>query len=415
MLNKMATFAISIMRLIIMLAIVHGSTCMPEHCPVDLQTADITGYCECSSGQRLQITCHDLDAIPLFIPDGKTYREISMKNQNIQWIPDAAFSGLRVEYVDLTSNPIRDRISSKALHGMEDFLEELRLNDCGIESLPAGLLKGMGELVVLELEDNFINEIPNDYFSETRKLLTMDLGGNRIASFNNQTVRGISSLIILRLDRNRIRTISQNTLRSLRELIYLYLDHNNIKHIQSNTFLYNKDLTHLKLNNNGLTYLHDGAFNGLESLRYLYLQNNNITQLDGYLFGDLSNLTSLDLNNNSLEYVGNNDFKGLHKLEFLFLKNNQIRIIGDAVFDHAHKLTHLNIAHNRLETLHGCSLAESLEWLTFIDNPLVCDCQLSWIALGDIFVEGNCAVSPLNITLISQVYDIYQCPDMCFE
>ena len=79
----------------LMLVLVSGNH-HPE-CPVEPQTGSTTGYCECTSSyldSDLTVTCHGLDTVAA-----------------------AAFSGLSVKDVDLSSNPVGDRVSGNALSG----------------------------------------------------------------------------------------------------------------------------------------------------------------------------------------------------------------------------------------------------------------------------------------------------------
>ena len=166
--TTLAMGVLGAINMALMLVLVSGD--YHEECPVEPQTGSTTGYCECTSSY-LSVTCYGLDTVAA-----------------------AAFSGLSVEHVDLSSNPIRDRISGKALSGLEHSLESFNIESCEMTTLPDGLLVGMSEIIYVNLAFNNIAIIPNGFFLSTPKLLIPRLSNNHITSLNQESVRGARSL-----------------------------------------------------------------------------------------------------------------------------------------------------------------------------------------------------------------------------
>ena len=80
--------------------------------------------------------------------------------RGVEVLTSAEFFGWHIEELVLSSNPLGDRISGEALTGLQDTLEGLYMDDCGINTLPDGLLRGMWKLTTLDLQENNIDQIP---------------------------------------------------------------------------------------------------------------------------------------------------------------------------------------------------------------------------------------------------------------
>ncbi|KAM9296522.1 peroxidasin-like [Gastrophryne carolinensis] len=139
---------------------------------------------------------------------------------------------------------------------------------------------------------------------------------------------------ILDLRFNRIREIRTDALRNLPNLHTLLLNNNQIQRLSGKPFQALGSLKHLYLYKNEIGSIQGTAFYGLRSLEQLYLHFNNLVSLDVETFGDLP------------------------RLERLFLHNNRISRIQAGTFSQLLSLTRL-----RLDS-----------------NPLVCDCELVWLA-----------------------------------
>ncbi|KAM5135419.1 LOW QUALITY PROTEIN: peroxidasin homolog [Mantella aurantiaca] len=138
----------------------------------------------------------------------------------------------------------------------------------------------------------------------------------------------------------------------------LDLRFNRIQEVNSESLQKLRNLHTLLLNNNRIQRLSQKPFEKLENLKHLYLYKNEIRGIQGNAFHGLNSLEQLYLHFNSLETLDANTFGDLPKLERLFLHNNRITRIQPGTFSQMPSLTRL-----RLDS-----------------NPLVCDCELVWLA-----------------------------------
>ncbi|XP_073463531.1 peroxidasin homolog [Aquarana catesbeiana] len=138
----------------------------------------------------------------------------------------------------------------------------------------------------------------------------------------------------------------------------LDLRFNRIREVNSEALQKLPDLHTLLLNNNRIQRLSRKPFEKLENLKHLYLYKNEIRSIQGNAFHGLGSLEQLYLHFNSLEALDVDTFGDLPKLERLFLHNNRISRIHPGTFSQLPSLTRL-----RLDS-----------------NPLVCDCELVWLA-----------------------------------
>ena len=111
------------------------------------------------------------------------------------------------------------------------------------------------------------------------------------------------------------------------------------------------------------------------------------------------------MDNNILEFIGSISFKGLNKLTYLSLKGNQIIAVHpDAFVDNA-ELTNFFLQNNRIESLNGCMIPDTMTLLVE-DNPIVCDCRMSWVLDHHVLSRPVCELDNQSIILQG-------CPDMC--
>uniref|UniRef100_A0A914CNL9 Protein slit n=1 Tax=Acrobeloides nanus TaxID=290746 RepID=A0A914CNL9_9BILA len=139
----------------------------------------------------------------------------------------------------------------------------------------------------------------------------------------------------------------------------LRLEQNQITFIPSNAIQSLEKLRRLDMSKNMIKEIHPDAFNGLTSLNTLVLYGNNLTDLPSNVFRHLSSLQLLLLNANRLSCLRRDTFKGLSNLNLLSLYDNQIKSISNGTFEPLVNLQTLHLAR----------------------NPLICDCNLEWLAL----------------------------------
>ncbi|KIH66044.1 leucine Rich repeat-containing domain protein [Ancylostoma duodenale] len=136
------------------------------------------------------------------------------------------------------------------------------------------------------------------------------------------------------------------------------LEQNQITYVPPKAFQNLRNLRRLDLSKNSIIEVAPRAFQGLHTLNSLVLYGNNLTELPAEAFDGLKSLQLLLLNANQLQCIRRGTFDPLTELNLLSLYDNQIRSISNETF---HRL-------GKLQTLH---LAK---------NPLICDCNLEWLA-----------------------------------
>ncbi|KAI6225331.1 Slit-like protein 2 protein [Aphelenchoides fujianensis] len=127
----------------------------------------------------------------------------------------------------------------------------------------------------------------------------------------------------------------------------LRLEQNHISNIPDHAFQNLKHLRRLDMSKNNIRQISPNAFAELTTLNTLVLYANNLTDLPPEIFAPLSELQLLLLNAN-----------GLENLNLLSLYDNNIQSISNGTFDPLINLQTLHLAR----------------------NPLICDCNLEWLA-----------------------------------
>ncbi|GMR30900.1 hypothetical protein PMAYCL1PPCAC_01095, partial [Pristionchus mayeri] len=138
----------------------------------------------------------------------------------------------------------------------------------------------------------------------------------------------------------------------------LRLEQNRISHISENALSHLKNLQRLDMSKNAISEIAPGAFNGLDHLNTLVLYGNELVDLPVGVFDGINNLQLLLLNANKLKCIRRDAFRNLSKLTLLSLYDNNIQSLSNETFHHL----------SSLQTLH---LAK---------NPLICDCNMKWLA-----------------------------------
>ncbi|MCP9266008.1 Protein slit [Dirofilaria immitis] len=136
------------------------------------------------------------------------------------------------------------------------------------------------------------------------------------------------------------------------------LEQNQITYIPPRAFHNLHQLKRLDLGKNNIGEISPRAFEGLKSLNSLVLYGNNVSNLPSEAFHGLVNLQLLLLNANKLQCLRKDTFSSLTNLNLLSLYDNQIHSIANGTFDDLTNLTTLHLAR----------------------NPIVCDCNLAWLA-----------------------------------
>ncbi|XP_061900197.1 leucine-rich repeat transmembrane protein FLRT1 [Entelurus aequoreus] len=218
----------------------------------------------------IYLYANQLDEFPIHLPP--SLRELHLQDNNIRTLPRSSLAKLPLlERLHLDDNSISTvSIQERAFSGTPR-LRLLFLSRNHLSSIPAGLPASLEEL---RLDDNRINTIPTHAF------------------------RGLSSLRRLVLDGNLLANtrIADDTFSRLANLTELSLVRNALQSPPIN--LPSAHLIRLHLQDNGMTHIPRGSLDGMRRLQKLDLSGNNLTSLPRGLLKDTDSLELLLLRGN---------------------------------------------------------------------------------------------------------------------
>ncbi|TRY54745.1 hypothetical protein DNTS_031268 [Danionella cerebrum] len=213
---------------------------------------------------------NELDDFPMHLPP--SLRELHLQDNNIRTLPRFALARLPLlEKLHMDDNSISTvSIEDKAFTN-NPRLRLLFLSRNHLSSIPSGLPASLEEL---RLDDNRISTIPTHAFRGLSSLRRLFLDGNLLANkrIADDTFSRLSNLTELSLVRNSLQAPPLN-LPSL-HLLRLYLQDNAIAHMPKGSLDGMRRLQKLDLSGNNLTTLPRGLFKDLESLSQLLVRGN---------------------------------------------------------------------------------------------------------------------------------------------
>lgn len=206
-----------------------------------------------------------------------------------------------------------------------------------------------------------------------------------VACHENDQIRAIPTNIdrtitrlIIQKGRFDYPTIFSHNLTGLEHLTFLKIIYYNLEVIAPRAFYRMKFLQYLDLSHNKLLKVLDYAFSGL-FLSELHLMENLNIQFEPRAFSSMHSST-INLRSNNMSSLDFEQFKET-KVTNLFLYNNSIRRIDP-----------------RFQQLFNSSTS----LLDVSNNPLICDCSLSWLAesLAMQFSKEKSFISTKKINII---------------
>lgn len=218
----------------------------------------------------IYLYANQLDEFPIHLPP--SLRELHLQDNNIRTLPRSALAKLPLlERLHLDDNSISTvSIQERAFSGTPR-LRLLFLSRNHLSSIPAGLPASLEEL---RLDDNRISTIPTHAFRGLTSLRRLVLDGNLLANTRiaDDTFSRLSNLTELSLVRNAMQSPPVN--------------------------LPSAHLVRLNLQDNGMTHIPRGALDGMQRLQRLDLSGNNLTSLPRGLLKDTESLELLLLRGN---------------------------------------------------------------------------------------------------------------------
>ena len=213
-----------------------------------------------------------LTSVPDTIPKDSIIVDLSFNN--IQRIPDAAFSGL-------------------------SQLQTVYLTESMVEEVAEQAFKGT-VVEILDLSKNQLDQIPYLH-SLNNSLTNLQMSQNSISHVTGQ-LTGVSMLQSVDLSSNHITNVSLTAFCGT-QLTILKLNDNALDKVPQVGRCVGETLTSLSLSDNEITELHSDDFTGLSSLTQLHLTHNHIHTLPDFSLRWLSSLRKLYLIQAGVEIV----------------------------------------------------------------------------------------------------------------
>ncbi|XP_072345451.1 leucine-rich repeat transmembrane protein FLRT1-like [Scyliorhinus torazame] len=211
-----------------------------------------------------------LDEFPVNLP--RTLRELHLQDNNVRAITRDALSRIPLlEKLHLDDNSVSTVSIEEDAFADSKHLRLLFLSRNHLSSIPTGLPKTLEEL---RLDDNRIATIPHHAFKGLVSLRRLVLDGNLLANqrIADETFSRLQNLTELSLIRNSLILPPPNLPAS--NLQKLYLQENLISHVPADAFAKMRQMQRLDMSNNNLTTLPRGVFGDLANLSQLLLRNN---------------------------------------------------------------------------------------------------------------------------------------------
>jgi len=286
--------------------------------------------------------------------------ELSIKNCNIDRIPDRAFLGLtRLKSLNIKSEANGVLTFTRgSFEGLAN-LQRLDISENSVRLIEKGVLCSLPNLVFLNLSYSDLKSISDLGMSTAvsqanclRNVQNLDLKGNKLAAVTSQEMFNFPSVRKIDLSLNLMRHLDENTFEFTKELVDIDISNNQLSTLLPSIFTSSK-LIRLSVANNSITSLPAQVFANQENLQYLDLSGNILTssEIKPNLFAGLSNLLELDLSQNQLDKLRKKLFWDLESLEKLRISHNKIREIPNKLFKSQSKLKTLSLSKNLLTQL----------------------------------------------------------------
>ncbi|KAL3885051.1 hypothetical protein ACJMK2_025149 [Sinanodonta woodiana] len=315
-----------------------------------------------------------------------------------------------LESLDLSFNNLTN-LAAESFVFLQN-LTRLNISYNQISNISEPSFKGLSSLLYLDLSGNRLTYLPSDSFRDMNSLKHMDLSNNMIES--TEGIGYWPPLVSLKMNNNRLKAMPVQLNGS--RVTELYFHFNNITKLKETSFDNMKNLLYLDISNNNLQLIDNGTFQSCGSLRILTMRNNRITTpLTGSTFRGLNNLVFLDVAQNEISVVSgiitedflvnvekidlsHNAFKtidtplkfgiGNSSLKELYLQDCRISQISQTAFAGLKKLQTVNLERNEIQVFQPFVTDIDVTFLLF-GNPLLCSCEMSWIADSYTRVSGR--------------------------
>ena len=256
-------------------------------------------------------------------------------------------------------------------------------------------------LNVIIMQTNELTSVPSFNQDIKLTLLKLDLSHNSIENIDKFMLEDYPLLTFLSLKNNALRTIPKLPNDTFHDhLSVLDLSQNFIGHQDDLTFKHFNSLSELNVSSNYIKDLPalsifprsikvlDLGFNYIRCLNHASLSHLgflNILKLQHNYLSEFPNINetwihSLDLSYNIFQTFPNLFHLGAY-LNSLYLKGNQINTLPRSLLEALSSLTDLDLSYNKLTYIPNVydMQATSLTNLSIFNNPLHCNCRLTWL------------------------------------
>ena len=294
--------------------------------------------------------------------------ELVIDSCRLEHIPALAFDGLtRLKSLKIHTQFANEfSMASESLAGLTS-LQNLDLSGNGIRSMPPDELCHLPSLTSLNLSNNQMGSLADlGLLTSNCRLLRlehMDLSSNEITTLHSYILNEYwPQLKTLSLKNNFVRHVESSQESNFKcSLNYFDLSNNQINSLPPKMLHKCHNLKTVNMANNTLTVLDSGFFDNLKRLERLDLSGNRLATLTGRQTRDLINLVTLDLSNNQISLLVESSmtFESMAStLQILKLNNNRLKTIEAKVFNSLANLKELDLSYNELalidkQTLNG--------------------------------------------------------------
>ncbi|EJW80886.1 immunoglobulin I-set domain-containing protein [Wuchereria bancrofti] len=351
--------------------------CLSVLCFRGCSTTPCPEQCRCHSRESVLVMNCSHSMLERFVPfeailnDSQSYDLAKPISNNYE------FSLSEVVEVDISHSNLEDVPNFDGFY----HLKRLNLGYNKIRSISDEALASLRYLEELNLSHNQISYISGIAFKSLLSLQKIDLGWNKLKTLSFSL--HIPNLKELYLNDNSIEDILPELPLNFSSLKTLSLANNTISHLQSKSLMKCYKLENLNLAQNPLLKVPAQALRHVAStLVKLNLSSTHITTIRSDDFANLLVIQEIDLSNTKMAKIEEKSFRNLPKLLQLHLNDNQeLKEIHHAAFRSLPSLLLLHLHNCNLSCLHDLSpqLLQSLQRLTLHGNPLLCNCNLTWL------------------------------------
>jgi hypothetical protein len=211
----------------------------------------------------------------------------------------------------------------KYYHGhVENFVEQIAFENSEIDAIPASLFSKFVYLKILQVIGQHLSQIKPETFSNAKSLFKLDLIYHKIETLYGDSFKGLGNMVMLNMNGGLLKKIEVGAFDDLYKLEYLYLSNNKIESLPPAIFKDLRNLRNLLLNRNSITALDGNLFANIQELQVLDLSDNSLKVLPENIFNNNLQLNIIDLSRCKLEKIPDHSFYNNLKLMELYLKYN---------------------------------------------------------------------------------------------